>query len=66
MIMTIYTSDGTIEIQPSVNVKLNDIARQLEEGNLLLIETIHRTTFIINCINVNAIEINTDIPPIQA
>lgn len=66
MILIIHTNNGPIKIQPSVNVKLKDIAQQLEEGNLLLIETIYHTTFIINCININAIEINTNIPPIQA
>nr|DAL10362.1 MAG TPA_asm: hypothetical protein [Caudoviricetes sp.] len=66
MTLRIYTNKDTIDITTSASIKMEDILSQMEDGNLVLIETIYRTTFIINCLNINAIEIiNTNIiPPI--
>lgn len=66
MTLRIYTSKDTIDITTSASIKMEDILSQMEDGNLVLIETIYRTKFIINCLNINAIEIiNTNIiPPI--
>lgn len=66
MTLRIYTNKDTIDITTSASIKMEDILSQMEDGNLVLIETIYRTKFIINCLNINAIEIiNTNIiPPI--
>lgn len=57
MKLKIYMTDSTIDITPNSNIQLKDILEQLEQGNIVLIETIDNTMFIINCININAIEI---------
>lgn len=50
-------TNSTIDITTSATIQMKDILEQLEQGNLILIETIQKTTFIVNCININAIEI---------
>ncbi len=57
MTLRIYTNRDTIDITTKANITVKDLLAQLEEGNLVLIETIYNSTFIINCLNVNAIEI---------
>lgn len=57
MTLRIYTNRDTIDITTKANITVKDLLTQLEEGNLVLIETIYNSTFIINCLNVNAIEI---------
>lgn len=57
MTLKIHTIKEVIEITTKANITIKDILTQLEEGNLVLIETIYNSTFIINCININAIEI---------
>ena len=57
MTLRIYTNRDTIDIRTKANITVKDLLAQLEEGNLVLIETIYNSTFIINCLNVNAIEI---------
>lgn len=70
MRLKIHTNKEIIDITTAAEIKVKDLLEQLETGNLVLIETIHRTLFIINCININAIEIldsiNLNIPPIAA
>ena len=57
MTLKIHTNKEVIEVTTQANITIKDILTQLEEGNLVLIETIYNSTFIINCININAIEI---------
>lgn len=57
MTIKIYTDDKTFELNPAINISVNDIYKQLDEGNLIVIDTIDRSTFIINCINIVAIKI---------
>lgn len=57
MKLRIYMTDSTIDITTNSNIQLKDILEQLEQGNIVLIETIDNTMFIVNCININAIEI---------
>lgn len=57
MTLRIYANRDTIDIRTKANITVKDLLAQLEEGNLVLIETIYNSTFIINCLNVNAIEI---------
>lgn len=71
MTLRIHTSKEIIDVPTKANITVKDILEQLEAGNLVLIETIYNSTFIINCININAIEIlnfngaNINIPPIS-
>ena len=68
MTLRIHTNKETIDITTAASISIKEIIKQLEEGSLVLIETIYGTTFIINCMNINAIEIldiNSKIPPIQ-
>ena len=68
MILRIYTNKDTIDITTRADIKMEDLLTQLEEGNQILIETVYNSTFIINCMNINAIEIistNINIPPIS-
>ena len=68
MTLRIHTNKETIDITTAASISIKEIIKQLEEGSLDLIETIYGTTFIINCMNINAIEIldiNSKIPPIQ-
>lgn len=57
MTLRLYTNKGTIDVTTRASITIKDLLTQLEEGNLVLIETIHNSTFIINCLNINAIEI---------
>lgn len=57
MTIKIYTDDKIFEIKPAINISVNDIYNQLDEGNLVVLDTIDKSTFIINCININVIEI---------
>lgn len=66
MTLRIHINKETIDITTKADVKVNDLLEQLEAGNLILIETIYGSTFIINCLNINAIEIlDLNIPPIS-
>lgn len=68
MTLRFHTNKETIDVTTKANITVKDILTQLEEGNLILIETIYNSTFIVNCININAIEIlnfNYDSPPIS-
>lgn len=67
MTLRIHTSKECIDITTAASITVDSIIKQLEEGSLVLIETIYGSTFIINCMNINAIEIleyNSKIPPI--
>ena len=69
MTIRIYTNDGNIDVITAATVTVDKLLKQLEEGNLVLVETIYGSTFIINCMNINAVELfnnNTNIPPIQS
>ncbi len=57
MTLRIHTSNEIIDITTKVGISVKDIFQQLDEGNLVVIETIYGSTYIINCININAIEI---------
>ncbi len=57
MHLKIHTNKEIIEIITNATLGIKDIEEQLENGNLFLIETIYNTTFIINSLNINAIEI---------
>ena len=57
MTLRLYTDKETLDITTNASVTIKDLLTQLEEGNLVLIETIYNSTFIINCLNINAIEI---------
>lgn len=64
MTLQVHTNNGIISISTRADVKVDDILEQIDRGNSILIETIYGTTFILNCMNVNAIEISSiDIPP---
>ena len=64
MILQVHTNNGIISIATRADVNVDDILEQIDRGNSILIETIHGTTIILNCMNVNAIEISSfDIPP---
>lgn len=68
MILRIHTNRDTIDVTTAANISMKEILEQMEEGSLVLIETIYGSTFIINCQNINAIEIlqtNINIPPIS-
>lgn len=67
MTLRIHTSKECIDITTAASITMDNLIKQLEEGSLVLIETIYGSTFIINCMNINAIEIleyNSKIPPI--
>lgn len=57
MTLRIHTSNGVIDVTTKANIQVKDLLEQLETGNLVLVETIYNSTFIINCLNINAIEI---------
>lgn len=61
MKLRIYTIYNYIDIEAKVDIKIDVIISQLEEGNTVLIEKKDGNTFILNNLNVLAIEI---IPPI--
>lgn len=71
MTLRIHTNKETIDVTTNANISVKELLEQLEAGNLVLIETIQNTTFIINMLNVNAVEIidfnlkNINIPPIS-
>ena len=57
MTLRIHTSNEVIDVTTKANIQVKDLLEQLETGNLVLVETIYNSTFIINCLNINAIEI---------
>lgn len=57
MTLRIHATNEVIDITTAINISTEDIYKQLDEGNLIVLDTIYGTTFIINCININAIEI---------
>lgn len=57
MKLIIHTISGTIEVEPAVSINMDSIIEQLEQGNMVLIETKNNSTIILNCINITAIEI---------
>lgn len=61
MKLRIYTIYNYIDIEAKVNIKVEAILEQLEEGNTVMIEKVDGNIFILNNLNVLAIEI---IPPI--
>lgn len=61
MKLRIYTIYNYIDIEAKVDIKTEAIIEQLEEGNTVMIEKADGNTFILNNLNVLAIEI---IPPI--
>lgn len=61
MKLRIYTIYNYIDIEAKVDIKVETILEQLEEGNTVMIEKIDGNIFILNNLNVLAIEI---IPPI--
>lgn len=61
MKLRIYTIYNYIDIEAKVDIKVEAILEQLEEGNTVMIEKIDGNIFILNNLNVLAIEI---IPPI--
>lgn len=60
MKLRIYTIYNYIDIEAKVEIKVEAITEQLEEGNTVIIEKKDGSTFILNNFNVLAIEI----PPI--
>ena len=64
MTLTVHTNNETIVIVTKADIKIDDILEQIDKGNTILIETAYGTTYILNCMNVNAIEIALiPIPP---
>lgn len=61
MKLRIYTIYNYIDIEAKVDIKVEAILEQLEEGNTVMIEKADGNIFILNNLNVLAIEI---IPPI--
>ena len=64
MTLRVHTNNEVIDIITRADVKVDDILEQIDKGNSILIETIYKTTYILNCMNVNDIEIlSIDMPP---
>lgn len=61
MKLRIYTIYNYMDIEAKVDIKVEAILEQLEEGNTVMIEKADGNIFILNNLNVLAIEI---IPPI--
>lgn len=57
MTLRIHSSNGIVDIQTAADITVKKIIDQLENGNIVLIETKNKSTFIINCLNIVAIEI---------
>lgn len=57
MKIRVYTIYNYLDIECRNNISIDDITEQLEEGNTVLIEKADGNTFILNNLNVLAIEI---------
>ena len=62
MKLRIYTIYNYIDLEAKANIDIKLITEQLEEGNTVIIEKTDENVFILNNLNVLAIEI---IPPIS-
>lgn len=62
MKLRIYTEDNYIDVETKVEISKETLISQLDQGTTLMLETIDNNIFILNTINVVAIEII--IPPI--
>lgn len=62
MKLRIYTIYNYIDLEAKANIDIKLITEQLEEGNTVIIEKTDGNVFILNNLNVLAIEI---IPPIS-
>lgn len=62
MKLRIYTEDNYIDVETKAEISKETLISQLDQGTTLMLETIDNNIFILNTINVVAIEII--IPPI--
>lgn len=68
MKLRIYTIYNYLDITTKNNIDIKNILEQLEEGTTVMLEKEDGNTFLLNNINVLAIEVVSDkkeIPPIQ-
>lgn len=63
MKLRIYTEDNYIDVETKAEISKETLISQLDQGTTLMLETIDNNIFILNTINVVAIEII--IPPIN-
>lgn len=62
MKLRIYTEDNYIDVETKAEISKETLISQLDQGTTLMLETIDNNIFILNTINVVAIEII--MPPI--
>lgn len=68
MKLRIYTIYNYLDITTKIDIDIKNITNQLEEGTTIILEKEDGNIFILNNINVLAIEVVSDkieIPPIQ-
>lgn len=66
MHIRVYTIYNYLDLEAKDNISIEVLTEQLEEGNTVLIEKKDGNTFILNNLNVLAIEmVGQDIPPIK-
>ena len=68
MKLRIYTIYNYLDITTKIDIDIKNITNQLEEGTTIMLEKEDGNIFILNNINVLAIEVvsdKTEIPPIQ-
>lgn len=68
MKLRIYTIYNYLDITTKIDIDIKNITNQLEEGTTIMLEKEDGNIFILNNINVLAIEVVSDkieIPPIQ-
>lgn len=62
MKLRIYTIYNYLDVETKANISIEVLTQQLDEGTTVMLETVDGNTFILNNINVLAIEVT---PPIQ-
>lgn len=68
MKLRIYTIYNYLDITTKINININNITNQLEEGTTIMLEKEDGNIFILNNLNVLGIEIvsrKEEIPPIK-
>lgn len=60
--LRIYTINNYLDVETKASISIDVLTTQLDEGTTIMLETVDGNMFILNNINVLAIEVT---PPIQ-
>lgn len=60
MWIRVFTVENYMDLELKQKIDTNEIVRQLEEGNQILVEESDGSLFILNCLNIVGIKVLSD------